>query len=96
MAAGPEWMDYLRAFLALLFVAGLIFFLALGLRKTGLDRRLMGNKGTARLGIIETLYLDPRHRLVIVRHDGSEHLILIGTGGDLLISSVQKSRSDAA
>jgi len=91
-----QGIDYLRAVVALVFVAGLIFFTALLVKKTGLDRRLGGGKGTGRLKVVETLYLDPRHRLVIVRHDDREHLILLGGAGDTLISSTPQKDSDAA
>ncbi len=88
----PEWFDYARALAALVFVAGLIFFLGLGLKRFGLDKRIIGNKGPARLQLVETLYLDPRHRLMIVRQDDKEHLLLISPAGDMLIhSSPQKS-----
>jgi flagellar protein FliO/FliZ len=33
-----------------------------------------------RLAVIETLMLDPQRRLVLVRCDGDEHLILLGEG----------------
>jgi len=89
-------IDYLRVAMALLFVIGLIFFSALLVKKTGLDRRLGGGKGAGRLKIVETLYLDPRHRLVIVRQDDREHTILLGGAGDTLISSTPAKDSDAA
>lgn len=87
MSAQPEWMEYMRAFLALLFVAGLIFILSLMLRKTGFNQRILGNKGPARLKVVETLYLDPRRRLVIVRCDNREHVLLLGATGDVVVES---------
>ena len=79
-------MDYLRVVLALLFVIGLIFFAGLMAKRTGLDKRIIGNKGNrARLErLVETLYLDPRRRLVIVRSDDREHVLLLAATGDLL------------
>lgn len=79
---------YLRAILALAFVAGLIFLLAALLRKTGLDKRLTGNNAQdKRLSVSETLYLDPKRRLVLVKCGEQEHLLLLGASGDLLIES---------
>jgi flagellar protein FliO/FliZ len=94
MSAQPEWMDYLRVACALLFVIGLIFFTSLIVRRTGLDKRLTGNKGSARLSIAETLYLDPRRRLVIVRCDGHEYVLLLAASGDLLIET-REVKNDA-
>lgn len=34
-----------------------------------------------RLAVLETLPLDPRTRLVLLRHDGAEHLVLISSQG---------------
>lgn len=79
---------YLRAFFALAFVAGLIVLLAAVAKKTGLDRKLAGNQGADRkLSVSETLYLDPKRRLVLIKCDGREHLLLLGAAGDLLIES---------
>jgi hypothetical protein len=32
--------------------------------------------------------IDPRRRLVIVRCDGREHLLLLGPGGDVVVSEM--------
>lgn len=78
----------LRAVLGLLFVAGLIVILAAVVKRTGLDKRLAGNTGGAkRLSVAETMYLDPKRRLVIIKCDGREHLLLLGMQNDLLIES---------
>lgn len=79
---------YLRAMLALAFVVGLIFLFAAVVRKTGLDKKLSGNTtGNKRLSIVETMYLDPKRRLVIVKCDSKEHILLLGISNDLLIES---------
>ena len=49
MNASAEAMQYIQAAFALLFVIGLIFLLKVILQKTGLDKRITGSKGTARL-----------------------------------------------
>ncbi|WP_369407262.1 flagellar biosynthetic protein FliO [Fulvimarina pelagi] len=46
----------------------------------------MGFRGQApRLALVETLSLGDRRRLVLVRRDGEEHLLLIGGNGDVVI-----------
>ena len=43
---------------------------------------------TRRLGVVETLPLDARRRLVLVRRDGVEHLILLGAAGEAVIETL--------
>jgi flagellar protein FliO/FliZ len=83
-----EWMLYARAIFALIFVAGLIVLLGAMAKKYGLDKRLTGSKNTIRrLSIVETLYLDPKNRLVIVRLGKKEHVLLLGAAGNSVVES---------
>ncbi len=85
---GEEIITYLKVILALAFVIGLIVVSAGLIKKTGLDKRLMGSRGTnPRLSVLETIYLDPKRRIVIVKCDDKEHVLLLGISGDLLIES---------
>ncbi len=45
-----------------------------------LTKRLQQVRADRRLAVLETLVLDPKSRLVLVRVDGGERLILIGEG----------------
>jgi flagellar protein FliO/FliZ len=38
-----------------------------------------------RLAIVEVLPLDAKRRLVLLRRDGAEHLVLLGLGGDIVV-----------
>ncbi|MEL0021144.1 MAG: flagellar biosynthetic protein FliO, partial [Rickettsiales bacterium] len=49
----------------------------------GLNRRLRGGK--RRIEIIEVAPIDARRRLVLVRRDDKEHLILLGMHDDILV-----------
>lgn len=83
-----ETESYLRFVLALAFVLGLIGLLAMLAKrfnlgfptpmKTGRDRRL---------AVVEVAPIDSRRRLVLLRRDGVEHLILLGPGQDVVIES---------
>ena len=42
---------------------------------------------TRRLAIVETLTLGPRQRLLIIRRDGIEHLVLTGPEGTSVIEA---------
>ena len=80
--------DYLRFLFALLFVLGLIGALALVGKRFGFGNRGPTIRGTAkRLGIVETMALDPKRRLVLVRRDGAEHLILLGAAGEQIVEA---------
>lgn len=76
-------VSYMKFVAALVFVLGLILGLAWLARRFGLLGATNVTDGkTQRLKVIEVRNLDPRHRLVLVRRDDVEHLLLIGpTGG---------------
>jgi len=78
---------YLRFVLALILVVGLILVLAWIARRSGFGPANVKPLGRSkrRLGIVETLTLDPKRRLVIVRRDATEHLILLGTAGETVV-----------
>ena len=74
--------DIARMIAALAIVLGLIGLLVVGLRRFGPEtlRRLQVARADRRLSVIETLVLDPSRRLVLVRVDNEERLILLGEG----------------
>jgi flagellar protein FliO/FliZ len=73
--------NWLTAGIALLFVLGLILLLARLLRVTGLAPQTSGQ----RLKLQEVLALDARRRVVILRCDGRELLLLTGGPQDLCL-----------
>lgn len=75
-----------KAVFALAVVLGLILALAYGLRKyaPNMLARLSSPRGRKRLEVLETLVLDPTRRVVIVRVDDQERLILLGEGRELV------------
>lgn len=79
---------YLRFFLALVAVLALIGMLAWLARRYGLGGAMATQRGRVRrLGIVEVLPIDARRRLVLVRRDGVEHLILTGATHDLVVET---------
>jgi flagellar protein FliO/FliZ len=76
---------FLRAVFALALVLGLILGLAYALRRYApqLMARLQAQRGQRRLQVVETLVLDPARRLVLVRIDDTERVILLGEGSQL-------------
>jgi flagellar protein FliO/FliZ len=76
--------NYLRFILALLLVLGLLALAAVLLRRSGLGPKLSRSR---RLAALESLAVSPRHRLLLVRRDNVEHLLLLGPQGDLVIET---------
>lgn len=81
-----NFLDLARAIFGLAFVLGLIGLVAWASRRYApqLMARLSAERGERRLKVIETLVLDPARRLVLVKIDDEERLILLGEGRELI------------
>ncbi|MEQ8829312.1 MAG: flagellar biosynthetic protein FliO [Alphaproteobacteria bacterium] len=81
--------DYAQFVLALIFVLGLIGLAALMLRRFGPGALSLSRNrtGARRLSVVEALPIDPRRRLLLIRRDGVEHLLLLGPNGDRIVES---------
>jgi len=73
--------------LALAVVLALIGLLAMGARRLGFAPRVTPLRGKRRLAIVEVLALDAKHRLVLVRRDAVDHLLLLGAAQDAVIET---------
>ncbi|MBL6954483.1 MAG: flagellar biosynthetic protein FliO [Alphaproteobacteria bacterium] len=83
-----EWANYVRFVLALLVVLGLIGGFAWLARRWGMGGVQTGKRGpSGRLEVVEVLSVDPRRRLVLIRRDDREHLILLGADGERVIET---------
>jgi flagellar protein FliO/FliZ len=81
----PPAMDFgeiARMVFSLAIVLGLIGLLVVAARRFGPEtlRQLQVSRAERRLSVIESLVLDPSRRLVLVRFDKEERLILLGEG----------------
>lgn len=76
------FLEIIRAVAALAVTLGLVGLAAWAMRRYGPSTmmRLQASGADRRLSIVETLMLDPNRRLVLVRLDQEEKLILIGEG----------------
>ena len=78
--------QYLRFFVALVFVLALIALLSVIARKLGFGHATTMVRGQARrLAISEIMPLDARRKLVLVRRDDKEHLIVLGPNGETVV-----------
>jgi len=84
-----EFAGYLRFVLALAFVLALIGLLAAVARRYGFGFPAAAIKsvGRRRLKVVEVTPVDARRRLVLVRRDDTEHLILLGQSGELVVET---------
>lgn len=77
----------LRAFMALVLVLGLIGLAARAARRFGLAPKTSVSRNK-RLTILEITPVDAKNRLILVRRDTTEHLLLVGLTQSLLIETV--------
>jgi flagellar protein FliO/FliZ len=80
---------------ALAMTLALIGALAYAVRRFGMVE-LRAPNASRRLRVVETLYLDPRRRLVLVRCDDAEHLLLLSAAGDRAIATTPAKTVETA
>jgi len=83
---GLELTEYLRYAGALFFVLALIGLLVWALRRFGSGKMSANGRGR-RLAVTEAAMVDKRRRLVLIRRDNQEHLVMIGGPQDLVIET---------
>lgn len=81
-----DLIDFARYLGALMLVLALVGFAALAARRFGVPG-IMSANATRRLAVVETLMLDARHKLFILRRDDKEHVVLVGPEGSSVIES---------
>ena len=78
---------YLRFILALAGVLALIAIVAFIMKRAGWGGLRTPKAGQKRLAVTAAIALDGRRRLLLVRRDDVEHLLLIGGPADLVVES---------
>ena len=81
-----EFIDLLRYFGALLLVLAMVGGAGLLARRFGVPG-VTKAAGIKRLAVVETLMIGPRQRLLILRRDNVEHLVLSGPDGVSVIEN---------
>lgn len=83
-----EFTTYFKFMLALAFVLGLIGVMAWGARRFGILRgTVRAASGKRRIEIVEIAPIDSKRKLMLVRRDQTEHLLLLGATSDLVIET---------
>ena len=84
-------LDFSRYFAGLLVVLGLLVGVLVLIRKGWLPTGISGfstlHRGPRRLSVSEHLILDPRRRVIIVKADDQEHVVLLGPERELVLQS---------
>jgi flagellar protein FliO/FliZ len=87
-----DMVDALRYLGALALVLALIGAAGIAMRRYGLP----GMAGTGRrLSVVDSLMLGRQHRVVILRCDGTEHVLVTAPQGTTLLSSTILAAHDA-
>ncbi len=87
-------MLYINALLALLAIIGVILFLAWLVKRFGLGPITPNATQQKRIALIAALGIDSKRRILLVRCDDKEHLLLVGGNTDLLIESMPKHKEE--
>lgn len=89
-----EAVDFTQFFVSLAGIIGFIYLFFYLLQRFGLDRRLRGVTGAkGRLQVAEVLYIDPKRKLMIVRADKKEYLLLVAGDTATVIDTVKNGIS---
>jgi flagellar protein FliO/FliZ len=81
-----EPIQYLKYIVGLLIVLGLIALITLLARRFGMVPRVDRKPGSPRrLSVTDAISIDAKRRLVLVKRDDREHLLLLGPERDLVV-----------
>ncbi len=90
-----DYISVMRSLFALLFVLGLIVAVAWMWRRFVQPQEINSFKKTRRLSVIQSIMLDGRNKLALIKRDDQEHLILISQTGNLIIEKNITAESPA-
>jgi flagellar protein FliO/FliZ len=83
--------DYLKFLFALIFVLALMGGLAFVLKKLGLAGDKLPGGDKRRLKVLESLPLDARRKVILLRKDDTEHLVILGPTGETVLDRTKAS-----
>jgi flagellar protein FliO/FliZ len=78
--------DFARILFGLTAVIGMIGIAAFAAKKAGLATASGGFVRKRRLRVVETLALDGRRRIAIIKCDDAEHLIVLGANNETVVA----------
>jgi len=87
---GTELSSPMRLVIAIVVIAALLGITIAVIRRMGSgsrERFARGGRSGPRLALVDAIAVDQRRRLVLVRRDSTEHLLLIGGTADVVVES---------
>lgn len=91
MSEHVHWTQYLLALLVLGGLLGLLGLFAMAIQRGWLLQQLTGLRGfrtdERRMKVTETLVIDPRRRVVILRIDDEEQVVLLGASDETVLKT---------
>ncbi|NKB48481.1 MAG: hypothetical protein GKS02_03840 [Alphaproteobacteria bacterium] len=81
-----DLVDFARFLLSFVVVIGLLAGLAWVLRRYGTGR-ITAAAGKGRLGVVEVSIVDAKRRLILIKRDDVEHLILLSPTAETVIET---------
>lgn len=92
-----EPVQYLKYIVGLLVVLGLIALITLLARRFGMVPRVTRDPSSPkRLSVTDVIAIDAKRRLVLVKRDDREHLLLLGPERDLVVEQNIPIKNTAA
>lgn len=77
----------LKAVCSFILVLGLMGLTAWAFKRSGLAGKMQSASANRRLRVVETLAVDSRRRLMLVKRDDREHLLLLGPSGETVVET---------
>jgi flagellar protein FliO/FliZ len=84
----------LKAFLALFAIAAFILLLGVLGRKYNLAAKFYPQH-SKRLSVEETLIIDAKRRIILVKCDGNEHLLMLGSHSDMVLGTMAHKTTES-
>ncbi len=86
-------VNLVRVLASFAFVLALMYALAWLVKRFGLhERYARAGKGQPTMEVVESLFLDPKRRMVIVRRGQSHYVMLLGQTNETLIDTYLEAR----
>lgn len=78
---------YIKFLSGFVFVISLMLLVSWGINKMGWGGPVLKKTGRRRLKIVEHLPIDHKRRLVLLRRDDKEHLVILGPEGETVVET---------
>lgn len=90
-----DTVNIVQFILSFAFVVGLIYAVAWVVKKLGIDRKFHHKTpDEPTLSVSESLMIDPRHRVVLIRRGKREHMVMLGQAESTVIESYDVDDKD--